>query len=109
MSLSIKNKNKRDKIQKTYHRVINLDESQQSNEEDSILIDYPSEVKDFDQNSAEKNILQMSENNLQNSVEQKLHQNSMNIYPVRDVIPMKDQNRASNDKLKNTKSLKMLI
>ena len=73
MSLSIKNKNKREKIQKTYHRVINLDESYQSNEEDSILNEYPSGVKDFDQISAEKNILQMSENHLQLSVEQKIH------------------------------------
>ena len=73
MSLSNKNKNKKEKIQKTYQRIINLDESWQSDEEDSILNDYPSGAKDFDQNSAEKNILQMSENHLQTSVEQKIH------------------------------------
>ena len=49
MNTSISNNNKVYKQQKIYKRVINLDESEQSDKEDSILCEHPSDgVNDND-------------------------------------------------------------
>lgn len=52
MNTSIINKN--EKFFKTYFKIIDLDESYQNNDEDSIIDeDYSSGLKDFDKSNAE--------------------------------------------------------